>query len=418
MSRITPAHEAFLADFAVMSSHGATRGGGVERQAATAADPENRAWFAGWLQDHGVRVEVDAVGNMFGLVELRPGAPWILTGSHLDSQPLAGRFDGAYGVLASAHASARVAEGVRSGQVEARYNLAVVNWFNEEGSRFAPSLMGSSVFTGKLSLDSALAIIDHDGVSVADALGAGLAPTASKPERHDVAQYAEIHIEQGRSLEEQGTSIGLVTGTWAAAKYRVRVLGEQSHTGSTRMSDRRDALHGAALVIVAARDVTDTAPVDVLHSSVSELYVLPNSPVTVAREVTMNLDLRSCDEAELARAVEAITTRIHEAEAISGCRIELTPTHRWGLLAYHPEGVELAAEAANDLGLSHVRLLTLAGHDSTNLKDVVPTIMLFVPSHEGISHNEREYTEDAHLLAGLDLLERVLARMVAGDLRP
>lgn len=413
---MTERHEAFLADFATMSTHGATPRGGVERQAASAADHENRAWFAGWLEAHGFRVEVDAVGNMFGLAELVPGAPWVLTGSHLDSQPLAGRFDGAYGVLTSAHAAARVVERVRAGDLEPRHNVAVVNWFNEEGSRFAPSLMGSAVFTEKASAEKVLAITDHAGTTVADALAAGLAPTDGPLVRADVAQYAEIHIEQGRSLEEQDTTIGLVTGTWAAAKYQVRVVGEQSHTGSTRMSDRRDALYGAALVIVAARELTADAPVDVLHSSVSELYVLPNSPVTVAREVTMNLDLRSGDEAALARAVDTITERIAEVEAASGCRVELTQTHQWGLLAYQPEGVELAGAAAERLGLSHARVLTLAGHDSTNLKDVVPTIMLFVPSHEGISHNEREFTSDADLLAGLDLMEEVVARMVAGDL--
>ncbi|GAA1764459.1 M20 family metallo-hydrolase [Agromyces humatus] len=406
----------FLSDFEIMSTHGATDGGGVDRQAGTAADHATRAWFGGWLREHGLRESIDEVGNQFGTREFAPGLPYVLVGSHLDSQPLAGRYDGAYGVLAGAHAAVRAIAAVDEGEIEPRFNVAVVNWFNEEGSRFTPSMMGSSVFTGKLDPATALATTDPAGVSVAEALADGHGAPTDAPALDDIARYAEIHIEQGRVLEETSVQIGLVDRTWAASKYRVTVHGEQSHTGSTRMADRQDALYGASLIIAAARDLTDEFAVGELHSSVSELYVLPNSPVTIAREVVMNLDLRSPSEGVLERAMEKLADRIRLVEGRSRTRVEAALTHRWGLVAYQPEGVRLARESAESLGLSHVDIMTVAGHDSTNLKDEVPTVMLFVPSVDGVSHNEAEFTRDDDAVRGVALLTDVVRRLLAGEL--
>ncbi len=407
--------EAFLADFAEMSRFGATERGGVHREAASAADHETRAWFAAWLERNGFTVVQDAIGNQFGLYEFIPGAPYLIVGSHLDSQPMAGRFDGAYGVLAGAHAALRAIERARAGAFEPEHNLAVVNWFNEEGSRFAPSMMGSSVFTGKMPLAEALAITDRHGTTVAEALAqgeaagrAGDAPTPSL--------YAEIHIEQGRLLENGGHTIGLVDRTWAASKYRMVVHGEQGHTGATVMADRKDALFGAALLIVAARELTEEFEEGRLHSSVAELSLEPNSPVTLAREVVMNLDLRSPDEAVLERANAILVERIAEIEARARVTIERELTHQWGLLPYQPEGVELARAAAGELGLPHTEIMTVAGHDSTNMKDIVPSVMLFIPSIEGVSHNELENSSDDDSVAGVAMLGEVLTRLLRGDL--
>jgi len=412
---MSTSNPSFLADFAVMSSFGATAGGGVDRQAGTAEDHATRAWFSSWLSEHGLTEAVDAAGNQFGLAELVPGAPWVLLGSHLDSQPLAGRYDGAYGVLAAAHAVVRAAAAAEAGEIVPVFNLAVVNWFNEEGSRFTPSMMGSGVFTGKLSLETALATQDPSGTTVAEALRAAPAASGLPPRLEDIARYAEIHIEQGKILEETGTQVGLVDRTWAAAKYRVTVDGDQSHTGSTRMPDRRDALYGAALVIAAARELTEEFEPGQLHSSVSQLQVLPNSPVTIARQTVMNLDLRSPDESVLARAMELLGKRIADAEARSRTKVSLALTHQWGLNPYQPAGVRLGRAAAEALGFSHMDIMTVAGHDSTNMKDHVPTVMLFVPSVEGISHNEAEFTRDEDAVRGVELLTEVARRLVRGD---
>ena len=404
----------FLADFAEVSQIGATPGGGVERQAGTAADHATKTWLADWFAQHDFDTKFDGIGNQFGLLELVPGAPYVLLGSHLDSQPLAGKFDGAYGVLAAAFAAARVAELVRSGDVVATHNLAVVNWFNEEGSRFKPSMMGSSVFTGKLDRDAALGIRDPQGVTVRAALESG--GSTGEYDGPDVACYAEIHIEQGRLLERENVTIGTVHATWAASKYEITVHGDQSHTGSTAMADRKDALFGAALVIVAAREIADGFTPGKLHSSVSEALVLPNSPVVVAREVRMNLDLRSADEAVLREANAQLESRVAAIETRANVEITRTMTHSWGVLPYQDSGVDLAKSVADELGLNSRRIMTVAGHDSTNMKDTVPTIMLFVPSVEGISHNEREFTNDADCCAGVDLLTGIAVRLVQGEL--
>lgn len=403
----------FLDDFEILSQFGATPGGGVERQAATDADAEQRHWLRGWLTEAGFTTHYDEIGNQYGLLELVPGAPYVLTGSHLDSQPLAGRYDGAYGVLASAHACRRIGR-ERDENFQPRYNLAVVNWFNEEGSRFKPSMLGSGVATGKLSLGDALTTTDVHGTTVRSALEA--TGTVGSTRSPATVAYAEIHIEQGRVLEQAETTIGLVEATWAARKYRYTVTGEQSHTGSTVMDDRKDALYGASLIIAAAREIVDEFAPGALHTSVSELYVQPNSPVVVAREVEFLLDLRSEDQS----VIEAAEARLREISESTGAKarvgVECRCEHSWSVLPYQPEGVALAAEVAKDLELTSRRIMTIAGHDSTNLKDVVMTIMLFVPSVAGISHNEAEFTRDKDLCAGVDMLTGVLRRLCADGL--
>lgn len=405
----------FLADWAVSSAFGAVEGtGGVERQAASAADGQQRTWFAELVQSHGFTVRRDAIGNQFGLLDLVPGAPYVLTGSHMDSQPTAGRFDGAYGVMASAHACFRVAEQLRAHPEQARFNLAIVNWFNEEGSRFKPSMMGSSVFTGKLALEEALATTDPRGVSVREALDL-------LDERGDltdlpVASYAEIHVQQGRSMEEDGVTIGLVNATWAAHKFEFRVSGEQAHSGSTLMNERRDALLGASRLIVAARELVDEFTEGALHTACGEISVYPNSPVVVASEVRLLIDLRS-PSAEVIRAayerMMAVVERVSREDRVT---IEVVAEHAWDQNPYPEDGVALAREVAEGLGLTHGRVMTVAGHDSTNMKDSVPTIMLFVPSVNGVSHNLQEFTKDEDLLAGLAHLTGVIGRLAAGEL--
>lgn len=413
---MTSHHAAFLADFVSMSSHGATQGGGVDRQAATVADGQNRNWFRGLVEGHGFGVHYDVVGNQYSMLELTPGAPWIAVGSHLDSQPLGGRFDGAYGVLAGAHAAKRVQEKLAAAGEEssAKFNIVVINWFNEEGCRFKPSMMGSSVYTGKLSAAQVLKTTDPHGVSVREALESiGTIGDFELP----VSAYVEIHIEQGRSLEDRGLAIGLVESTWGANKYEFVVHGDQAHTGATIIADRQDALLGASALVVAAREIALEHSTDqhMVITSCGEFNVFPNSPVVVASRVNLLVDVRSTDPDVLAAADAALHARVAEIEKMANVRIERGAEHVWGAKAYDQAGLKLAAEAADTLGLSHGVVRTLAGHDSTNMKDLVPTIMLFVPSVEGISHNERELTSDNDMVAGVDLLTEVLLRVVRGE---
>lgn len=406
----------FLSDFRSMSSIGATPGGGVDRQAATVADGQTRHWFRGLVESRGFDVQYDRVGNQFALLELVPGAPYIAIGSHLDSQPLGGRFDGAYGVLAGVHAAIRAAEALHD-DPDVAFNVAVVNWFNEEGCRFKPSMMGSAVFTGKIPADVALATTDPAGVSVAEALAA-IGTVGDY--RLDIAGYLEIHIEQGRVLEDTGLTIGLVESTWGANKYEFVVHGEQAHTAATIIADREDALFGASSIVVAARQIANefSTPEGAVIASCGEFTVFPNSPVVVASRVNLLVDLRSTDPELLERATQAFQGRLAEIECEAKVLIERGAEHIWESKAYDEGGMKLAAACAAELGLPHGVVRTVSGHDSTNVKDLVPTVMLFIPSVEGISHNEKEFTSDADMIAGVRLLSALTARVLRGEFVP
>lgn len=405
---------AFLADFAELSAIGVTAGGGVDREAATLADGRARDWLRAWFDNHGLHCRVDAVGNMYGCArtaDTDSDAPYVLVGSHLDSQPTSGRFDGAYGVLAGAYAVAAASADPPGG---ARHNVAAVNWFNEEGSRFYPSLMGSAVFAGKLSADDVLDSVGKDGVTVREALNAiGFHGTDAAPE---ASCYAEIHIEQGRSLIDAGLDVGVVTKNWTAYKYTITVHGEQSHTGATHMRYRRDALVGASQVVLAVREVATGFGPDTVLGSVGRMTIEPNSPVVVPARVRLVADLRALRADDLEAAHQSLMARVAEIGNSGEVSVDIESAALRPSSSYQDSGIALAGAVAEDLGLTWCELPTMAGHDSVNLKDVVPTVMLFVPSVDGISHNEREFTSDEQMLAGVHMLTATTRRMVAGAL--
>lgn len=404
----------FLTDFHHVAGIGATPRLGVDRQAATPADALTRGWFGAWIRDAGYTLHVDGIGNMFGLIEWTPGAPYVLVGSHLDSQPLGGRFDGAYGVLAALHAARRVDERVRAGADVPRFNLAVVNWFNEEGGRFAPSVMGSSVFAGLFDEEDMLAVTDSAGISAREAL-AGIGYLGSDP-RPATVGYAEIHIEQGRILEREDISIGLVDRSWYTQKLDIEVLGEQSHTGATAMADRHDALIAASKIVLMVHDVTLDFEEESLVSSVGQLSLEPNSPIVVARRVHMVADLRSGDPEIVKAARATILGLIAELAVAHDIQITVTDFDVRPIRYFPEDGLSLAGAAAAGLGLSTRRIQTMAGHDSVAMNTIVPAIMMFIPSVDGVSHCEREFTTDADMVKGVDLLTEVAHELVNGAL--
>lgn len=400
----------FLTDFHHTTTFGASAGGGIDRQAGTPEHGDVRAWFRRRAEELGMTVTVDAIGNQYASVEWVPGAPHVLTGSHLDSQPLAGRFDGTYGVVASLHAAASVAEDVVSGRLTPTHNLTVVDWFNEEGSRFEPSLMGSSVAVGQRPLEKMLAVTDTHGVTVASALestgcrGAGAMPP--------VAAYAELHIEQGRRLERSGVQIGAVTGNWCTRKVRATVDGEQSHTGATLMSDRRDALSAASEIVLLVERIAGEYPEDAMVTSVGRFTVGPDVPGVVPGRVQLSLDLRSLDAGTVVEAWGTLRTRIEQVGARRNVEVQIEDFDLREAVPFPEEGVELTEKAAADAGVSCMRLETMAGHDAISMNRVVPTVLMFVPSVGGVSHCEREFTGDADLVTGLNVLTRVVGRLV------
>ncbi|MFF7709214.1 allantoate amidohydrolase [Pseudomonas sp. NPDC007930] len=399
---------AFDALFAASSAIGATANGGLHRLAASAEDGAMRDLFSRWLSEHGFEVQVDAVGNLFGLVTLAPGKPYLLCGSHLDTQPNAGRFDGIYGVLAGAVAVASVARQLRERGLTPAFNLAVVNWTNEEGARFQPSLIGSSVFMGSLPLEQALACRDGAGVSLGEALAAiGYRGEARAP--LPLAGYAELHVEQGATLEQQALAIGVVRSTWAALKWRVRFDGEQNHTGPAPMAVRRDALLAAAHAIVAVRAEAARHGLK-LHSSVGRLEVEPNSPNVVPALARMLVEYRSPSTALLAEAGERLRATLAEIATATQTTFEIESEQLREPSELHHGLSELALATCAELGLAASNSVTVAGHDAISLNRRYPTTLLFVPSRNGLSHNEAEFTASADLHRGLHLLTALLFR--------
>ncbi|WP_181273936.1 M20 family metallo-hydrolase [Brevibacterium oceani] len=424
---------AFLTAFHHVATIGATDNNGVDRQALTPEDKQTRDWMRAWAEAHSFEVRVDAIGNMFACLQLVPdaseaspapdspsgsadtsAAPYVLIGSHLDSQPLGGRFDGAYGVIAALFAALRVKEQLDESGQQPTFNLAVVNWFNEEGGRFAPSIMGSSVYAGLFDLDEMLAVTDLDGTSVAEALATiGYDGTDTPPE---AITYAEIHIEQGRILEREATDIGVVESSWYTQKLDIDVLGEQSHTGATAMADRHDALVAAAKVVLAVAEVVDEFDDEALVSSVGQHVVEPNSPIVVPRRVHMVADLRSSDPAIVQTARDSLRTQIAEIARAHDITINVEDFDIRDKQPFPLEGVELAEKAVANEGLTIRRLETMAGHDSVAMNHRVPGVMMFVPSVDGVSHCEREFTTDEDMLRGVRVLTSVAGELVRGQL--
>lgn len=413
--------EQFLAAFHEVAAIGATEAGGVHRQAATEPDRLTREWFTAFAHDRGWKTAVDGIGNLFALIELAgPEAPVVLTGSHLDSQPYGGRFDGAYGVIAALHAAERIQRRVQAGEVSPKYNLAVVDWFNEEGGRFAPSIMGSSVYAGLMSREEMLEVIDLEGMSVREALSSigylGEQDAEGVPSVEELAAYAEIHIEQGRILERESIPVGAVDSSWYTQKLDIEILGEQSHTGATMMADRRDALVGAAHVVLAFQEVCRRFPDESLVSSIGQVTVEPNSPIVVNSRVRLVGDLRANEPHIVQEARAWLLERFTVFSQENGLEIiakdvDIRPNR------YYPvEGVELQEKVAADLGVQVRRIQTMAGHDSVALNAVTPSVMMFIPSVDGVSHCEREFTTDEDMVTGVGMLTALLERLLDGAL--
>lgn len=404
----------FLSDFHHTTIYGATKNNGIDRQAGTKEHGQVRDWFEEQATKRGFRVLTDTIGNIFALKDWVPGAPYIVVGSHLDSQPLGGRFDGTYGVIAALHGAAALDQAVTDGDLTPQFNVAVVDWFNEEGGRFAPSIMGSSVFVGLFELEAMLNTKDPDGITVQEALElTGRSGTAIDLA---VAGYAELHIEQGRRLERSGIPIGVVDRSWYTQKLLVTVTGEQSHTGATIMSDRRDALVAASHVVIMAEEVVEEFEPETIVTSVGKFDVEPNSPIVVPRQVKLVVDLRADEKDDVLRARSLLIERMKALATRRSVTITFEDFDIRPIQRFPQDAVSLGEKAAIDDGMEAQVLATMAGHDSVAMNRVTPSVMLFVPSVDGVSHCEREFTTDDDLVAGLKALTNLVGRMVSGEL--
>jgi N-carbamoyl-L-amino-acid hydrolase len=367
-----------------MGQIGGTPRGGCNRQALTAEDAAGRALFRRWCEAAGAHVTVDGLGTMVARREGRADLPPVMIGSHLDTQPTGGKFDGVLGVLAGLEVLRRLDEaGIRTLRP-----IEVVNWTNEEGCRFAPAMLASAAYAGVLPVDTALAARDRDGVSLGDALDS-IGARGDRPVNGPAPfAYLELHIEQGPILEAEGIDIGVVTGGQGLRWHDLTLTGFESHAGSTPMRLRRDALRAAAQVIEEiARIAERHAPAGV--GTVGQLAVAPNSRNVIPGEVRLSVDLRHPDATSLA-AMDAEFRAWLAALATTGVGAALTEVAATEPVHFDTHLADLVRARALGLGLTTRDIISGAGHDAFHMASIAPSVMIFTPCRDGVSHNEAE----------------------------
>jgi len=379
---------------------GATEKGGVCRLTLTDLDRQGRDLVTGWARAAGMSVTVDRIGNVF---MRRPGRndalPPIVTGSHIDTQPTGGKFDGNYGVLAGIE----VVRTLNDHGVVTEAPIEVVFWTNEEGSRFVPVMMGSGVFAGAFSLETAYAATDTEGRTVRDELARIGYLGTEEPGVHPVGAYFETHIEQGPVLEDNGITIGVVTGVLGIRWYDCVVTGMEAHAGPTPMALRKDALQVAARLM---QEVVACAHRHPPHGrgTVGMVQVHPNSRNVIPGRVKFSIDLRNASDdicAAMDADIRAVAARL---AAETGLPIHIEPVTGYPAQQFHPDCVDAVGRAAAALGYSHMRVVSGAGHDAVYLARVAPSGMIFIPCKDGISHNEIEDASAEHVTAGANVL--------------
>jgi N-carbamoyl-L-amino-acid hydrolase len=385
---------------------GATPKGGVCRLALSELDRQGRDLVVSWAREAGLTVTVDKIGNVF---MRRPGRfperPPVVVGSHIDTQPTGGKFDGNYGVLAGLE----VIRTLNDLQIETEAPIEVVFWTNEEGSRFVPVMMGSGVFCQDFTLEHAYAARDVDGISVREALEQIGYLGTQEPGEHPIGCYFEAHIEQGPVLEDHAKTIGVVEAVLGMRWYDCVITGQEAHAGPTPMKLRRDALQAATRVMQEVIAIAGRSEHG--RGTVGFVQVYPNSRNVIPGEVRFSVDLRNIDDPSLDRMDAELRAAVAGIDAIAGMRAELKQVSYYPPVPFHADCVNAVRAAAEGLGYSHMPAVSGAGHDAIYMARLAPAGMIFIPCKDGISHNEIEDILPEHATAGANvLLQVVLAR--------
>ena len=381
---------------------GATPKGGNCRLALTALDGQGRDLVVGWMREAGLTITVDAVGNIFGV---RPGRnmalPPVATGSHIDTQPTGGKFDGCYGVMAGLE----VMRTLQQRNIQTEAPLALVIWTNEEGTRFVPVMMGSGVHCGVFPLETALSAVDVAGLTVRDELEAIGYADGAPIGTVKLGSYFEAHIEQGPILEAEDTVIGVVTGSLGLRWWDVTVTGMEAHAGPTPMEMRRDALYAATWLMQAIIDIAN-APEFAPHGrgTVGTVNVFPNSRNVIPGKVGFTVDLRHRDAALLDRMEAQFRKTAADLATRFGVVFDVRDVQEFPPTPFARSLVDAVRDEAVKRGYSHRDIVTGAGHDAVYMARIAPTSMIFVPCRDGISHNEIEDADPRHLEAGANVL--------------
>lgn len=387
-----------------MAELGATQRGGVNRAALTPADIEVHARLAAWARDRGFTVEIDAYGNQF---MRRPGstdAPAIASGSHSDTQPTGGRFDGISGVLSAVEAL----EAIDDAGIVTRHPLEAVIWNNEEGTRFSPTNLGSAVYVGTAPADIMLAATDRDGVTMQSAVRTlrEAIPWAGPRELGaSMAAFVESHIEQGPELEAEGLDIGVVTAIQGTRKFEIEVVGDEAHAGTTPERMRRDAFVDAVRIVTALRELFHD-PDDIMRFTIGRFEVSPGALAVVPGRVFFTIDIRHPDDATLARLGDRIEPVGRQAG--SRCDVRVTETRRADSTPFEGAVPDAIETAARERGYSYKHMPSGAGHDARHVAEICPSGMVFVPCERGLSHNERENATPEDIARGAQVVADTL----------
>jgi N-carbamoyl-L-amino-acid hydrolase len=387
-----------------LAAIGATPKGGVRRLALSELDGQARRLFLAWCKDAGCDITVDGIGNMFAhRAGLDNNLPPVMTGSHIDTQPSGGKFDGNFGVMAGLE----VIRTLNDHGVRTRAPVEVAVWTNEEGARFAPVMMGSGVFVGEFALDDILQRKDIDGISVGSALNdIGFAGAVANG-KHPVGAYFEAHIEQGPVLEDSGKVIGVVSGALGLRWYDVVVHGQDAHAGPTPMALRKDAMLAAAQMTVEVNAIAKRFQPDG-RGTVGFMQVKPNSRNVVPGEVKFSVDLRHADDAALEDMEQTLRAGLQRIADDGGVHVTIERVASYPACRFDAACVAAVRRAAGELGLSYMDIVSGAGHDAIYIARVAPTSMIFVPCEGGISHNEIENAKQEDLAAGCNVLLNVM----------
>lgn len=392
-----------------LASFGGREDGGVAREALTATEREARRWLIQQVSGPRYSWHVDAAANLFlRRAGTDDSLPPVMTGSHIDTQPVGGWLDGAYGVIAGLEALLAL----DSAGIDTRHPIELAIWTNEEGSRFSPGAMGSSAFAEPASLAAFLGSTDASGVrfeTERDATVAATPEALNVPLGRPVRAYLEAHIEQGPILEASGCKLGIVTGIQGVRWFEITVCGSSAHAGTTPLDDRRDALMTAARMVARIGDRAASLEDPALRVTVGRFDAAPGAINTVADRVTFTIDLRHPEEARLAAFEHHIREIV--AQGTGRCTAEVRRLMQRTPTVFADEIVSIVEAAVATSGEPSCRLVSGAFHDAMHLADVCPTGMLFVPSHRGISHNAAENTDETDLIAGARILAAALTEL-------
>jgi N-carbamoyl-L-amino-acid hydrolase len=398
-------------DLMQMAEIGRTPAGGCNRQALTDLDMRGRALFQSWCEVAGLVMSADAGGNLFARLEgADPSLPPLVLGSHLDTQPTGGKFDGILGVLAALE----VVRQLQERGITPRRPVEIACWMNEEGARFAPAMMGSGLYAGALDLEEIRAVTDADGVSIGAELERHGFTALPQPADKDIHAYLELHIEQGPVLEAEGADIGVVTGAQGIRWYDVVLRGAETHAGPSPMEMRRDPVTLLPDLIAGVMAIGTGDPL--ARATVGQIGAHPGSRNVVPGRVELSVDLRHPDEAVLTQMHQTLTDLVAGlTHPDSGLSAALNQVWHSPVVAFDPGLVSAIRQGAIALGLSHRDIVSGAGHDALMVARRAPTAMIFTPCRDGISHNEAEHIEPHQAAAGAHVLLEAVLRLIEQD---